>query len=87
MRRIKQAPPGGAAIECQRVSRPRSVRAALDQGRGLVQEVLSRVLNSFSEEAFSHPSQEIDLEILKQARIVERMVDWQVYLHSFPEQT
>ena len=87
MRRIKQAPLGSATIECQWVYGPRVVRAALDQGRGLVQDVLNRVLNSFSEEAFSHPIQDVDLEILKQVRIVERMVDWQVNLHSLPEQT
>ena len=77
--------PAGVPIDRQWIYVLKDGRTVLDWGDDLVQDLLNGDFVSFSKEAFSHPIQDVDLEMLKRAGRIERFDDRQVYVYSLPE--
>jgi hypothetical protein len=77
--------PAGVPIDRQWIYVLKDGRTVLDWGDDLVQDLLNGDFVSFTKEAFSHPIQDVDLEMLKRAGRIERFDDRQVYVYSLPE--
>jgi hypothetical protein len=77
--------PAGVPIDRQWIYVLKDGRTVLDWGDDLVQDLLNGDFVNFTKEAFSHPIQDVDLEMLKRAGRIERFDDRQVYVYSLPE--
>jgi len=77
--------PGGVPIDRQFIYVLRDGRPVLDWGDGLVQDLLNGDFITYTKDAFSHPIQDADLELLKRAGRIERFDERQVYVYTLPE--